>query len=66
MLLATYVPCESGQTEAEEGPVAEGGSKGRSISMVKAPGALLRDLSLTLPIKIKVSKPETVENRMEE
>ncbi|KAG6435303.1 hypothetical protein SASPL_100173 [Salvia splendens] len=38
----------------------------QSISMVKAPGALLRDPSLTLPIKVKVSKPETVENRMEE
>ncbi|XP_057791525.1 probable ribosome biogenesis protein RLP24 isoform X1 [Salvia miltiorrhiza] len=38
----------------------------QSISMVKAPAAQQQDPSLTLPIKVKVSKPETVENRMEE
>ncbi|XP_057797001.1 probable ribosome biogenesis protein RLP24 [Salvia miltiorrhiza] len=38
----------------------------QSISMIRAPAPLQRDPSLTLPIKVKVSKPETQENRMEE
>lgn len=38
-----------------------------SIHLVKAPAAFQEDNSLTLPkLKVKVSQPQTVENRMEE
>lgn len=37
----------------------------QSIGMVKAPGAIQKDPSLTLPIKVKVSQ-QSEENRMEE
>ncbi|KAH6782769.1 Ribosomal protein L24e family protein [Perilla frutescens var. hirtella] len=39
----------------------------KSINLVKAPGALLQEPSLTLPkLKVKVSQPQTEKNRMEE
>ncbi|KAJ8570342.1 hypothetical protein K7X08_037314 [Anisodus acutangulus] len=38
----------------------------QSIHMVKAPAALDKEPSLTLPIKVKVSQKQSEENRMEE
>ena len=38
----------------------------QSIHMVKAPAALNKEPSLTLPIKVKVSQKQSEENRMEE
>ncbi|KAH0721013.1 hypothetical protein KY290_006296 [Solanum tuberosum] len=38
----------------------------QSIHMVKAPSVLVKELSLTLPTKVKVSQKQSEENRMEE
>jgi len=38
----------------------------KSIHMVNAPSVLVKEPSLTLPIKVKVSQKQSEENRMEE